>query len=124
MHSNKLFQVNFEKNFSRKKEKTSKFNLRFIIAIRFSVGDKSEGQSQYSNIEKWKTITKYCEGYHISFVFRKKYFNQSQIQEDSLHQHPHEGNQVDVVEENGNNLTVDRNMTICIPRFVYPSNKD
>ncbi len=51
-------------------------------------------------IDKELTITENCEADNVFFLIFDKDFDEDQIQNHPLHEHPHEGHQEQVVHEN------------------------
>ena len=75
-----------------------------------------------TQIDQGNTITGYGEGKHISLSVKNKDFNEDDVQDHSLHQHPHEGHQEEVVEEDSYDLAVDGDMVTCC--LINTSHKD
>ena len=83
-------------------------HLRLDIAIVWLCWQsKPQGEGYEPQVQQREAITDEGECYQVSFGVGDKHFDENHIQDDPLHQHPHEGHQEEVVEENSHNLAVD-----------------
>ena len=89
--------------------------LRISVAIIGLIRKKESQGYGYKQVEEGDAIAGYGEGQHIRFGFRagNEDIDKNDVQDHSLHQHPHEGHQEEVVEEDSYDLAVDGDVVAC-----------
>ena len=87
---------------------SSKSYLRSAVSVvwLFQQG-KPQGESYEAQVQQREAITGEGECYQVSLGVGDKHFDENHIQDDPFHQHPHEGHQEEVVDEDSHNLAVD-----------------
>ena len=71
---------------------------------------KSQGQREKSDIQQWQAIADNSEGQDVIFGVCDEDLHQNKVHDHSFHQHPHEGDQEEIVKEHSNGLAVDGHM--------------
>ncbi len=70
------------------------------------------GQGEETQVEQWSTIAGHSEGQHVQLLALDKDLDQHHIEDHPFHQHPHEGDQEEVVEEDSHSLAVDGDTSV------------
>ena len=83
---------------------------------------KAKGESEQSQVEKGEAIAYQSEGQHIALCVVNKDTHKTQVEDHSLHQHPHETDKERIVDHYCNNLAM--NGWTSRACFVYASYKD
>ena len=84
--------------FSKRIKRGEKGYLRILVTIMRTVWcSKAKGESEQSHIKQRKTIAGQGESQYVAFFVDNKDTHKCHIEDNPLHQHPHEGDKEEVV---------------------------